>query len=266
MTRSGQDIEVKKYNQAVLITQGAKPPKVSAGGHFDGNGVITGGNWTFPMFTDGTIRRPNAGVELILGWYGNDRNNTMTSPDPTMSGGPIVIPAVDPITGVPNRPDDVGESVLQNDDFVPIAWRGASTGGAQPPGANGGAGITPALLYLKVVSHDCRSCHMNRETSLDFGSEHQFSSNKGNVRDYVFQPECDALLGQINPQNIVMPLAKLTWERLWNGIDPNTNIAFDVDPVTGIDHGFAASDTTSPINLLKGYFGYTPTAYCSSQH
>jgi len=259
MTRSAQEIELKKYNQAVVITQGANPPKVSAGGHFDSNGVIAGGNWTFPKSTDGTVTRPTHAVEVVLGWYA-DRNNPA---DASMSGAPIVVPATDPITGVPNRADDVGETILQNDDFVPVGWRGTSTAGLQPPGANNGLGVAPAQLYLNVVAHDCRSCHMNRELSLDFGTERQFSANKGNVRDYVFQPECDAKLGQVNPENIVMPLARLTWERLWNGINPNTNIANDGSvgsPST------AVSDTTSPINQLKAYFGQTPTSYCASQH
>ena len=233
--------------------------KVLAGGHFDSNGVITGGNWTFPKFLDGTVTRPTHAVEVVLGWYA-DRNNPA---DASMSGAPIVVPPTDPITGVPNRADDVGETILQNDDFVPNGWRGTSTAGQQPPGANNGLGVAPAQLYLNVVAHDCRSCHMNRELSLDFGTEKQFSANKGNVRDYVFQPECDAKLGQVNPENIVMPLARLTWERLWNGINPNTNIANDgsvASPST------AVSDTTSPINQLKAYFGQTPTSYCSTQH
>lgn len=152
---------------------------------------------------------------------------------------------------------DCGEPILQNDGFVPIAWRGASTAGAQPAGQ---PPVTPADLYLNVVAHDCRSCHANRETSLDFGSERQFSANKGNVQDYVFQPECDAKLGEISPQNIVMPLARLTWERLWNGVDPISNIANDGASST------AVADLTSPINKLKAYFGQTPTSYCAHPH
>ena len=257
MTRSAQEIELKKYNQAVLITQGANPPKVSAGGKFDANGVITGANWTFPMFTDGTIKRPNAGVELILGWYAVDRNNTSNTVDATMGGAAFPNPdcVIDPKTSQPKT--DCGEPILQNDGFVPIAWRGASTAGAQPAGQ---PPVTPADLYLNVVAHDCRSCHANRETSLDFGSERQFSANKGNVQDYVFQPECDAKLGQISPQNIVMPLARLTWERLWNGVDPISNIANDGASST------AVADLTSPINKLKAYFGQTPTSYCAHPH
>jgi hypothetical protein len=250
MTRSAQEIELKKYNQAVLITHGAYPPKT---GTFDSNGVITGGNWTFPQETDDQgVKRPSAGIELILGWYA-DRNNLA---DVSMSGVAIhnTFHCVsDPKTG---QTPDCNELILQNDGFIPVGWRGTSTGPAQPVGQH----VTPQDLYLNVVAHDCRSCHMTRELSLDFGTERQFSSNQGNIQDYTFQPECDAKLGQINPDNIVMPLAKLTWERLWNGIDPLTNIANDGGAST------SPTDTTSPINKLKAYFGQTPTSYCAHQN
>jgi hypothetical protein len=237
MTRSAQEIELKKYNQAVLITQGASPPRK---GSFDPNGVIVGGNWTFP--TSGG--RPTHGVEVILGWYANRSNLA----DVSMSGAAYPNPVLPP------NPDS-GELILQNDQFVPVGWRGASTAGPQPAGQ---PVVTPSDLYLNVVAHDCRSCHMNREQSLDFGTERQFSANKGNVVDYVFQPQCDALHHHINPENIVMPLARLTWERLWNGINPITNIANDGASST------AVTDLTSPINKLKAYFGQTPTSYCKN--
>jgi hypothetical protein len=221
MTRAAQEIELKKYNQAVTVTQGARLPKTPV---ILADGSIGGGNWSV-----GTS--PSHALQVLFGWY------QAFDGDYSMSASPV----------------------HQNDNFVPIAWRGTSTAGTQP----GTVPVTPSDLYLNVVARNCRSCHLNREASLDFRSERQFSSNSGNIRDYVFQPECDQILGQVNPENIVMPLAKLTWERLWNGINPVTNIANDGATSS------AKTDTTSGaslINKLKQYFGYTPTSYCASQH
>ncbi len=267
MTRSAQEIELKKYNQAVLITQGAKPPKA---GFFDSNGVITGAPWTFATTGSGTQKRPaQAGVEAILGWYA-DRNNLA---DASMSGVAYPNPTclVDPTTGSPHP--DCGEPILQNDGFVPVGWRGAtSTGPTQPAGSH----VTPSDMYLNMFAHDCRSCHLNREPSLQLATEAQFVKEKGNIQDYVFQPQCDWLHNQIKPSNIVMPLAKITWERLWNGINPFTNIANDSPPgstvvskvdgttVPNPDATTSVTDLNSPINKLKAYFGQTPTSYCKN--
>jgi hypothetical protein len=164
-------------------------------------------------------------------------------------------------------------NLLQNRQFVPVGWR--STQGS--------------ALYTEVIQRDCRSCHLNREPSLDFRTEKQFAANKGNIQDYLFQPECDALNHQINPNNIVMPLARLEWERMWNGIygDPNAgslgdpNTEFYALPLPGTNNGLIdnrtlfsnvgpgsvpKATTDSDINRLKAYFGYTPTSFCSHRH
>jgi hypothetical protein len=268
LTRSAQELELKRYNQAVLVTQGANPPRA---GFFDANGVITGGPWTFAKTGSGTQTRPaQAGVEVILGWYA-DRNNLA---DASMSGVAFPNPtcAVDPTTGLPHP--DCNEPILQNDGFVPVGWRGAtSTGPAQPAGSH----VTPSDLYLNMFAHDCRSCHLNREPSLQLATEAQFVAEKGNIQDYVFQPQCDFQHKQIKPSNIVMPLARITWERLWNGINPFTNVANDSPPgstvvskvdnttvVPNPDASTSVNDLTSPINKLKAYFGQTPTSYCKN--
>lgn len=216
MTRAGQEIELKKYNQAVVLTHGATPPKNA---FFAADGTIAGGNWTYPKVTSktatGKTTRPAHGAEVVFGWYAGFPG------DFSMSGN------------------------VQNGNFVPVGWQ--TTAEAQN-------------LYLKVVEPSCRSCHMTREPSLDLGTAAQFDGNKGNVQNYVFQPECDALLNEVKPGKIVMPLAKLTWDRFWNGVDHNTNLAFDSA------HTLAANDPNSPAFLLKQHFGYTATSYCASKH
>jgi hypothetical protein len=252
-TKSGQTIQMKRYNQAVLITQGAKPPKNAVFSSTDGTitGVGTSKNWTAPKETDdqGTQRYTH-GVEVILGWYAPLNNLA----DLSMSG---------PMFPDPDPGPNAGRMILQNEAFVPVGWRGTSTGPAQPAGH---PTVTPSQLYVNVVSRNCRSCHMNRELSLDFGTEAQFSANQGSVQDYVFQPECDWKNGQVNPKNIVMPAARLTWERFWNGVDPNTNKTLQINIAKGINTSTAVNDLSSQVNLLKAYFGQTPTSYCASQH
>jgi hypothetical protein len=268
LTRSAEELELKKYNQAVLVTQGANPPKA---GFFGSDGTITGGPWTFATTGSGAQKRPaQAGVEVILGWYA-DRNNLA---DASMSGVAYPNPtcSVDPTTGFPHP--DCNEPILQNDGFVPVGWRGAtSTGPAQPAGSH----VTPSDLYVNVFAHDCRSCHLNREPSLQLATEAAFVQEKGNIQDYVFQPQCDFQRKEIKPSNIVMPLAKITWERLWNGINPFTNVANDSPPgstvvskvdnttvVPNPDASTAVTDLSSPINKLKAYFGQTPTSWCKT--
>ncbi len=237
-TLDGQQIQLKKYNQAVLINQGAKPPTNAV---FDQNGVITGGAWRFATFTDGTITRPTAGVELILGWY------AASTGDRSMGAS------------------------SQNSNFVPAGWSGAvSSGPAQPPGSS----LKPSDLYLNVVARNCRSCHMNRELSLDLGTEQQFVANKGNIQDWVFQPECDFLHHEVKPDQIVMPAARLTWERLWNGIRGDSAQTPTIPPNTAnnqtrgvqgtTNDSTAVNDPTSQINILKAYLGQTPTSYCKT--
>jgi hypothetical protein len=207
MTQAGQALELKKYNQAVVLTHGAVPPKTAV---FLADGSIGGGQWSV-----GTS--PDHAEQVIFGWYqGYDG-------DHSMSGG-----------------------TNQNGNFVPVGWR---TG---PGGTN--------QFYTQVVQKDCRSCHLTREPSLDFSTQKQFDGNKGNVQNYVLQPECDYFkLNAVNPTNIVMPLARLTWERLWDGVNADNTTKF------GLANTSSATDLTSDINLLKAHFGYTPTSYCAGQ-
>lgn len=62
LSRLAQEAQIKRYNQAVLITHGARPPKTA------------GGPWKVPTVTDeqGVTRATHA-VETILGWYGGLR-------------------------------------------------------------------------------------------------------------------------------------------------------------------------------------------------
>ena len=67
LSRVAQEGQIKKYNQAVLITQGSR--------------LGSGGVWSTPLGTDDQgISRPTHAVEVILGWYGGP-----TMPSPTQN-------------------------------------------------------------------------------------------------------------------------------------------------------------------------------------
>ena len=59
LSRAAQEAEIKKYNQAVLITHGANPPST------------IGGAWGVPRLQDDQgVWRTTHAIEAILGWYG----------------------------------------------------------------------------------------------------------------------------------------------------------------------------------------------------
>ena len=101
---------------------------------------------------------------------------------------------------------------------------------------------------------------MNREQSLDLGTLAQFDNNKGNIQDFIFTPECASNQNQVSPGKIVMPLARLTWDRFWNGIDPATHLELDAA------HSLAPNDPNSQPFILKQHFGYTATSFCAAAH
>lgn len=95
-SRINQEGQIKRYNQMVLITQGAAPVLPA----------ILNGKWRIPTFVDnqGAFRTTHA-VEAILGWYGGSVANP-SMPNPT-----------------------------QFSDFVPVGWREAVNGGTAPVGS-----------------------------------------------------------------------------------------------------------------------------------
>jgi len=113
--------------------------------------------------------------EVILGWYaGFPGDTTMSSP-------------------------------TQNGDFLPIGWREPAHGGTAPAGAED--------LYHKVVGPSCRSCHFNRELSLDFGTYANFHQ-ESDLQQLSFLGQCKQD-NNADPNAKFMPLALLTFVRAW---------------------------------------------------
>jgi hypothetical protein len=104
-----------------------------------------------------------------------------------------------------NNPDDqTMPSPTQNTDFTPKGWREPVHGGTAPAGSES--------LYKNVVGPSCRSCHFNRELSLDFGTAANFHQ-ESDLQQLALLAECK----QNNPDAKAkfMPLAHLTFLRFW---------------------------------------------------
>ena len=124
----------------------------------------------------GTIRPPHI-AEVIRGWYAGCWNYC---DDPPMSG------------------------TTQNGNFIPKGWRETQNAGTAPAGSES--------LYLSTVAPSCRTCHSNRELSLDFGTVANFNQDS-DLLQVTLLPECPA--NNPDPKERPMPLVPLTYQRLW---------------------------------------------------
>ncbi len=117
----------------------------------------------------------------------------------------------------------------QDDQFVPTGWVGHED------------------LYHNTVVTACRSCHFNREISLDFGTYANFKQ-ESDMLQLTLLPQCDN--SHPDPKLRPMPAAHLTYVRYWsNRTDPNSNRPAQDLP------GFIAQN-----------FGFASTAgYCASK-
>jgi hypothetical protein len=128
---------------------------------------------------------------------------------------------------------------VQDDTFTPVGWREAVHGGTAPKGSE--------QLYHDVVSKSCRSCHFNRELSLDFGTVGAFDQ-ESDLLQLALLPECPSLSPNysVDPKLRPMPLAVLTFQRLWEA-------------------QAKALNSPGTIDQLKAHFGFhTPGAYCAT--
>jgi hypothetical protein len=173
---------------------------------------------TVPTYkeSDGTgSTRVAALREVITGWYslgGNYSNDTsMASP-------------------------------TQNSDWIPLGWRESPNGTAKP-GAE--------AVYKQVASPSCRSCHFNREISLDFGTYANFHQ-ESDLPAIGLIAQCKQDKNADKGAKF-MPLALLTFERFWQTQNNNTQTLGDGTPLTNeVDH-------------LAQDFGFSSVAaYCAT--
>jgi len=137
----------------------------------------------------------------------------------------------------------------QNTQFLPVGWRDATHGGTAPTGSSD--------LYIHTVAPSCRSCHFNRELSLDFGTAANFQQ-ESDLMQLAVLPDCSSLRPGIyspDPNLRPMPLAHLTFQRLWQANATSQTLPF---PAPGIQ-------LINTVENLATYFRFNGTSgYCAS--
>lgn len=106
--------------------------------------------------------------------------------------------------GLPNDTFDEG--------FIPAGWL--------PPLAPEGADE----LYSEVLARNCRACHAQQETSLDFATYAGFAVFKDATEELVFgvlDGADDDPRDRPGDDQAVMPLVKLTYENFWTSDAPD---------------------------------------------
>jgi hypothetical protein len=111
----------------------------------------------------------------------------------------------------------------QKTGWIPPGWREVGHG------SGSGAGKLPKgveKVYTNVLAPSCRSCHFNREISLDFGTYANFHQDS-DLNQLALMPQCKnngtptatttfPPTGDLSdPGGRYMPLAHLTFEKFW---------------------------------------------------
>jgi hypothetical protein len=139
---------------------------------------------TVPKYAEtddqGVTRIPHL-REVVQGWYSTGDNY---SNDTSMSAS------------------------IQKSDWIPKGWRDTTHGGTAPVGAED--------VYTHVVGPSCRSCHFNRELSLDFGTYANFHQ-ESDLQQLALIAQCKT--NNPDPGAKFMPLAFLTFNRFWQTQD-----------------------------------------------
>ena len=136
----------------------------------------------------------------------------------------------------------------KNRDFIPNGWLEPADGGTAPPGSE--------QLYLTVLSPSCRSCHFNREVSLDFGTYQNFKQ-PSDILQLALLPACKSK--NPVPGAKAMPLAHLTYQRYWQA-NASTGGGPQLLPYPA--PGLPLANTADQIAT---YFGYSSVAgYCAT--
>jgi hypothetical protein len=138
---------------------------------------------------------------------------------------------------------------FQKSDWVPKGWR-------EPP--NGTAPAGAEQVYHEVLGPTCRSCHFNRELSLDFGTYANFHQ-ESDLQQLALIAECkQGHPDPPDPNAKFMPLALLTFNRFWQ-----TQVHSQTLPPLG-DSPFTVT-LDHVVDLLAKDFGFgTVSGYCAT--
>lgn len=229
------DLDFRGFKQMpglCSICHGGKPQKLTSTGVFPSGGQIGGFRFlpldavnllfTSPTDTSDPLSRPNEEAAMkvynqaVLLTVSQAKENDGTG----SKRGPHLAEVIKGwYAGFPGDQNMTGTT--QNDHFVPTGWVGHED------------------LYLKTVITSCRSCHFNREISLDFGTYANFKQ-ESDMLQLTLLPQCKN--AQPDPKLRPMPAAHLTYQRYWsNATDPNGNGHFDLPSLIANDFGFAST-------------------------
>jgi len=144
-------------------------------------------------------------------------------------------------------------SNVQNTAWIPRGWRDVTHGGTAPVGAE--------QEYLDVLSPSCRSCHFNREISLDFGTYANFHQGS-DLTQFALLPGCSVTRPGIyspKPGAKYMPLAHLTYQRYWQA-NPSTGGSTQTLPYPA-----PPLSITNTADTLAADFGFgNVSGYCAT--
>lgn len=226
---------VKQMPGVCLICHGGKPQKLTSAGAFPNGGNINGFR-LLPidvanmLFTSDTGPEPTsrANQETQIKEYNKAVLLTVSQSKESDGTGTVRGPHLAEVikgwyAGFPG--DQTMSAPTQNKNFVPVGWTGHES------------------EYLNTVSTSCRSCHFNREISLDFGTYANFHQGS-DILQLALKPFCNAFTPgyHIDPKLRPMPAALLTYKRYWNNqTDPNGDGHLDLPGSIATDFGFAST-------------------------
>jgi len=208
----------KQHPGVCLMCHGGKPAKLTSTGAYPSGGNINEFRF-LPLdvrnliFTDDGGPSTLANQQLQLKAYNQEVLLTVPTYKENDGTGATRVPSIrEVITGWysvgGNYSNDTSmASPTQNPDWIPTGWRDVTHGGPAPVGAED--------VYVNVVGPSCRSCHFNRELSLDFGTYANFHQGSDlpaiGLIAQCKQPPTD----QPDKGARYMPAALLTFVRFW---------------------------------------------------
>jgi hypothetical protein len=227
---------VKQMPGVCLICHGGKPQKLTSTGTFPNGGNINGfrllpidiSNMKFTS-DSGPEATSRANQEAQIKEYNKDVLLTVSQSKEGDGTGSVRGPHLAEVikgwyAGFAGDQNMTGTT--QNVNFVPTGW----TGHEQE--------------YLHTVATSCRTCHFNREISLDFGTYANFHQGS-DILQLALMPYCNAFTFgyHLDPKMRPMPAALLTYVRYWsNATDPNAIFpSVDLPGSIAVDFGFSST-------------------------
>jgi len=226
---------VKQMPGVCLICHGGKPQKLTSTGTFPNGGNINGfrllpvdvANMKFSS-DSGPEPTSRANQETQIKEYNKDVLLTVSQSKESDGTGAVRQAHLAEVikgwyAGFAGDQNMTGTTQKQN--FVPVGWVGHED------------------EYLHTVATSCRSCHFNREISLDFGTYANFHQGS-DMLQLTLLPFCNAFTSgyHIDPKLRPMPAALLTYQRYWsNASDPNGDLHLDLPASIAVDFGFGST-------------------------